>query len=356
QIELVMKDVHGVKDLGVLHLLGQPNLVIEVNREECARYGLKVGDVNDVVQAAIGGQAVTQIYEGERWFDLVVRFLPEFRRDIESIGNIVVSTPDGARIPLKQLASITEQTGAFIVYRENNERYIPIKFSVRGRDLEGTVREAQERIEQQVPLPAGYRIEWHGEFDQLQEEKARLAKIVPITLLLILFLVYLVLNNVRDAFLVLAAVPFSLVGGVLALLVTGTHFSISAAVGFISLFGVAVQGALILISRMQELLREGYEIRDAIIKSAEVRMRPVLMTSLAAAIGLLPAAIATGIGAQSQQPLARVVVGGMLTSAALILLVLPVLYQLLHRYRKPSRSTGATASAGTANQGHGSHE
>ncbi|MBA5875019.1 MAG: CusA/CzcA family heavy metal efflux RND transporter [Nitrospira sp. CR1.2] len=345
QIETVMKEVQGVKDLGVLHLLGQPNLVIEVNREECARYGLKVDDVNDVVQAAIGGQTVTKIYEGERWFDLVVRFLPEFRKDIESIGNIVVSTPDGARIPLKQLAAITEQTGAFIVYRENNERYIPIKFSVRGRDLEGTVRDAQQRIEQQIQLPAGYRIEWHGEFDQLQEEKARLAKIVPITLGLILILVYLVLNNFRDALLVLAAVPFSLVGGVLALLVTGTHFSISAAVGFISLFGVAVQGALILISRMQDFLREGWEVREAIMKSAEVRMRPVLMTSLAAAIGLLPAAVANGIGAQSQQPLARVVVGGMLTSAVLILFVLPVLYQLLHRYRRRPNSS-ATAVAG----------
>ncbi len=331
RIGQVMQEVRGVKDLGVLHLLGQPNLVIEVNRDECARYGLKVGDVNAVVQAAIGGQAVTQVYEGERWFDLVVRFLPEFRRDLESIGNIVVSTQEGARIPLKQLASITEQTGAFIVYRENNERYIPIKFSVRGRDLESTVREAQERIAQQVTFPQGYRIEWHGEFDQLQEEKARLSKIVPMTLAIILFLVYLALNNVRNALLVLAAVPFSLVGGVWALLATGTNFSISAAVGFISLFGVAVQGALILVSRMQSMREEGYELHQAIMKSAEVRMRPVLMTSLAAAIGLLPAAVVGGIGAQSQQPLARVVVGGMLTSAVLILFVLPVLYQLLHR-------------------------
>ena len=200
------------------------------------------------------------------------------------------------------------------------------------------MREAQERIEKQIRFPSGYRMEWHGEFDQLQEEKARLAKIVPMTLLIILFLVYLVLNNLRDALLV--AVPFSLVGGVLALLVTGTHFSISAAVGFISLFGVAVQGALILVSRMQDLLREGYEIREAIMKSVEVRMHPVLMPSLAAAIGLLPAAIASGIGAQSQQPLARVVVGGMLSSAALILFVLPVLYQLLHRLHGKSSSQG----------------
>lgn len=333
RIEQVMKDVPGVRDLGTFHLMGQPNLIIEVDRKECARYGLQVGDVNDVIQAAIGGQAVTQVYEGEKWFDLVVRFLPEYRRDIDSIGRILISTPDGARIPIKQLATISEKTGAFIVYRENNERYIPIKFSVRGRDLESTVTDAQRRIEEQVKLPEGFRTEWHGEYDQLQEEKLRLAKIVPITLLIIFLLVYFVLHSMRDAVLVLIAVPFSLVGGILALAVTGTHFSISAAVGFISLFGVAVQGALILISRIQELVHEGHPMDDAIMQSAEVRLRPVLMTSLAAAIGLLPAAVATGIGSQSQQPLARVVVGGMLTSAVLILVVLPILYRLWHRGR-----------------------
>ncbi len=332
KIQREMQNVRGVKDLGVLHLLGQPNLIIEVNRQECARYGLKVGDVNDVIQAAIGGQAVTQVYEGEKWFDLVVRFLPEYRRDIETIGQILVSTPEGARIPIKQLASISEQTGAFIIYRENNERYIPIKFSVRGRDLEGTVKEAQDVLAKNVSLPDGYHMEWHGEYDQLQDEKTRLAQIVPVTLLLILFLVYFVLNSIRDALLVLIAVPFSLVGGVLALALTGTHFSISAAVGFISLFGVAVQGALILVSRIRDLLLEGFDIRTAILKSAEVRMRPVLMTSLAAAIGLIPAAVASGIGAQSQQPLARVVVGGMLTSAVLILVVLPILYRWAYRW------------------------
>jgi cobalt-zinc-cadmium resistance protein CzcA len=334
QIKSIMRQVRGVKDLGILHLLGQPNLVIEVDRRACARYGIKVGDVNDVIQAAIGGLAVTQVYEGEKWFDLVVRFLPEYRRDEDTIGNIQVSTPEGARIPLKQLATIGEQTGAFIIYRENNERYIPIKFSVRGRDLESTVHEAQKRIAAEVRLPEGYRMEWHGEYDQLQEEKLRLAKVVPITLLVILFLVYFALNSFRDALLVLFAVPFSLVGGVLALAVTRTNFSISAAVGFISLFGVAVQGALILVSRIRDLVQEGHDVRTAILTSAEARMRPVLMTSLAAAIGLFPAAVATGIGAQSQQPLARVVVGGMLTSAVLILVVLPVLYQLLHRAEK----------------------
>jgi cobalt-zinc-cadmium resistance protein CzcA len=249
---------------------------------------------------------------------------------VESIGNILVNTPDGAHIPLKQLASITEQAGAFIIYRENNQRYIPIKFSVRGRDLESTVQEAEARLHQEVSLPERYRTEWHGEFDQLQDEKRRLEIIVPVSLLVIFFLVFLTVSSFREALLVLCTVPFALIGGVLSLAVTGTNFSISAAVGFISLFGVAIQGGLILIVRIRESLEEGHDLDTAILKSADMRMRPVLMTTLAAAIGLLPAAVATGIGAQSQQPLARVVVGGMLTSALLILLVLPVLYKIVH--------------------------
>ncbi|MBM4124598.1 MAG: efflux RND transporter permease subunit, partial [Nitrospira sp.] len=345
EIEKVMQQVPGVKDLGVFHLTGQPNLLIKVDREACARYGLLVSDVNTVIQAAIGGQAVTRVYEGERWFDLVVRFLPEYRQDVEAISNIQVSTPDGARIPLKQLAAISLQTGAFIIYRENNERYIPIKFSVRGRDLESTVKEAEAMIRKQVTLPERYRIEWHGEYDQLQDEKKRLATIVPLSLVLILFLVFLAVNSFRDAVLVLLAVPFALVGGIFSLLLTGTEFSISAAVGFISLFGVAIQGGLILVVRIRDLMEEGYDLRTAILTSADVRMRPVLMTTLAAAIGLLPAAVATGIGAQSQQPLARVVVGGMLTSAVLILMVLPVLYQLLHRWENRKQEEAAESDA-----------
>jgi cobalt-zinc-cadmium resistance protein CzcA len=347
EIEKIMRQVPGVKDLGIFHLMGQPNLLIQVDRQACARYGLLVSDVNQVVQAAIGGQAVTRVFEGERWFDLVVRFMPEFRQDIEAIGNIQVSTPDGARIPLKQLAAISLQTGAFIIYRENNERYIPIKFSVRGRDLESTVKEADTLIRQQVTLPERYRFEWHGEYDQLQDEKRRLATIVPASLVFILFLVYLAVNSFKDAVLVLLAVPFALVGGIFSLLLTGTNFSISAAVGFISLFGVAIQGGLILVVRIRDLMEEGYDLRTAILTSADVRMRPVLMTTLAAAIGLLPAAVATGIGAQSQQPLARVVVGGMLTSAFLILMVLPVLYQLLHRRDLKGEEGEAAEQEGT---------
>ena len=332
EIEKVMKDVAGVKDLGILRLMGQPNLLIEVNREASARYGLQVSDVNAVVQAAIGGQAVTRVYEGERLFDLVVRFLPEYRQDPEAIGNILVNTPNGARIPLKQLATIATQTGPFIIYRENNERYIPIKFSVRERDLESTVTEAQKRLAQAVKLPERYRMDWAGQYDQLKTEQARLGQIVPVSLVIILFLLYTTFNSIKNALLVLVTVPFALVGGALALTLTGTHFSISAAVGVISTLGVAILGGVLLISRIEDYRFNGMSIREAILKGADVQMRPILMATLAAAIGLFPAAVATGIGSQAQQPLARVVVGGMLTAAVMILVVLPVLYEVVHRH------------------------
>ncbi|MDH5347171.1 MAG: CusA/CzcA family heavy metal efflux RND transporter [Nitrospira sp.] len=331
EIESVMKQVPGVKDLGIFRLVGQPNLLIQVDREASARYGLRVSDVNAVVQAAIGGQAVTQVYEGEKLFDLVVRFLPEYRQDIESIGNILVSTPDGARIPLKQLAAITIQTGAFIIYRENNERYVPIKFSVRDRDLQSTVEEAQAILARQITLPDGYRMEWAGQYDQLKEEQKRLVKIVPVSLVIIFFLLYTTFDSLKNAVLVLAAVPFALLGGVLSLVMTHTNFSISAVVGMISTFGVAILGGVLLISSIEEFRRAGLDLRQAVLRGADMQMRPILMATLGAAIGLLPASLATGIGAQAQKPLARVVVGGMLTAAFLILVVLPVLYEIVHQ-------------------------
>jgi cobalt-zinc-cadmium resistance protein CzcA len=341
QIEKVMKPIAGVQDLGVFRLLGQPNLLIAVDRNACARYGVLVADVNTVVQAAIGGQAVTQVLEGERRFDLVVRFLPEYRQDVEAISAIQVSTPDGLRIPLKQLAEISTQTGAFIIYRENNERYIPIKFSVRNRDLAGTVREALARINEKVPMPLGLRYEVAGQYDQLRDEQRRLAVIVPVSLLIIFFLLYVTFNSFKDACLVLATVPFALVGGILSLVLTGTHFSISAAVGIISLLGVTILGGVLLISRIDELLREGISADEAIMRAAESQMRPILMATLGAAIGLLPAAVSTGIGAQTQQPLARVVVGGMMTAAVLILVVLPVLYRMFSKSNGPDREPRA---------------
>jgi cobalt-zinc-cadmium resistance protein CzcA len=331
EIEQVMKEIRGVKDLGIFRLVGQPNLLIQVNREASARYGLQVGDVNAIVQAAVGGQAVTKVYEGEKLFDLVVRFLPEFRQDVDAIGNILVNTPEGARIPLKQLATITTQTGAFIIYRENNERYIPIKFSVRDRDLQSTVEEAQVSLAAKVSLPERHRMEWAGQYDQLKDEQKRLATIVPLSLVIILFLLYTTFDSLKNALLVLVTVPFALVGGVLSLVMTHTHFSISAAVGVISTLGVAILGGVLLISRIEDFRHTGLSLRQAVLKGADVQMRPILMATLGAAIGLLPAALASGIGAQAQKPLARVVVGGMLSAAFLILVVLPVLYELVHR-------------------------
>ncbi|HEY5627397.1 MAG TPA: CusA/CzcA family heavy metal efflux RND transporter, partial [Nitrospira sp.] len=290
EIEREMSRVPGVKDLGIFRLVGQPNLLIQIDREASARYGLQVADVNAVVQAAVGGQAVTQVYEGERLFDLVIRFLPEFRQDAEAIINILVSTPDGARIPLKQLATVTTQTGAFIIYRENNERYIPIKFSVRDRDLESTVEEAQAVLAKKVKLPGRYRMEWAGQYDQLKSEQKRLATIVPISLLLILFLLYTTFNSLKNALLVLSAVPFALIGGILALVATQTNFSISAAVGVISTLGVAILGGVLLITRIEDFRMAGLGVREAVVKAADVQMRPILMATLGAAIGLLPAA------------------------------------------------------------------
>jgi cobalt-zinc-cadmium resistance protein CzcA len=334
EIENAMRGIRGVKDLGIFRLVGQPNLLIQVDREASARYGLQVADVNAVVQAAIGGQAVTQVYEGERLFDLVVRFLPEFRQDVQAISNILVSTPNGARIPLKQLSTIASQTGAFIIYRENNERYIPIKFSVRERDLQSTVEEAQLRLAKEVSLPERYRMEWAGQYDQLKDEQRRLMTIVPISLLIILLLLYTTFDSLKNALLVLSTVPFALVGGVLSLVATRTNFSISAAVGVISTLGVAILGGVLLVTSIEQFRRTGLSLRESVVKGTDVQMRPILMATLAAAIGLLPAAMATGIGSQAQQPLARVVVGGMLTAAVLILIVLPVLYELVHRRSK----------------------
>src|SRR5881296_363659 len=328
----VMGTVQGVADLSVLTELGQPNLLVRIDRERAARYGVLPGDVNGIVQATIGGQAVTQVLDGERRFDVVVRFLPQYRNNLDTISNIPVSMPDGGRIPLKQVAEIVKQTGASFIYREDNGRYIPIKFSVRGRDLQSTIAEAERKIADQIKLPAGYHYEWAGEFQELQAAVARLEIVVPISLLIIFFLLYSMFRSLRDALLLLGTVPLALIGGMLSLLATHTNFSISAAVGFISLFGVSVLGGVILVSRIQQLREGGYSLRDAVAKGSELQLRPVLMAALAAAIGLLPASVATGIGSETQKPLARVVGGGMLTSAILILLVLPAMYLIVHRY------------------------
>jgi heavy metal efflux system protein len=333
QVMHEMDQVKGITDLGIFHVLGQPNLNITVNREKASRYGLNTGDVNTVVQAALGGTTATTVLEGDRQFALVLRLQPEFRDSLEAVRNIRVgyTTPNGnnAYIPLSELADITLDTGASYIYHETNERYIPVKFSVRGRDLGGAVEEAQERISRNVKLPPGYRIVWSGEFEDLQLAKKRLEVIVPISLALILVLLYGLFNSFRDSLLALAGIPFAVAGGVVALYVSGLDFSISSAIGFVSLFGVSVMDGILMITYYNQL-RSSHHIdrTEAMFEAATQRMRPMLMTAMSACIGLLPAAISTGIGSQVQRPLATVIVGGMLIGPIMLLVVVPAVRML----------------------------
>jgi heavy metal efflux system protein len=322
-----MAQVRGVTDLGIFHVLGQPNLNITVDREKAARYGLNTGDVNTVIQAAMAGTQATTVLEGDRQFALVVRLNPGYRDSLAKLGTVNVgyqtATGTNAYIPLNELANISLDTGASYIYHEGTQRYIPIKFSVRGRDLGGTVAEAQERIARNVRIPPGYRIIWAGEFNDLQEAQQRLMVVVPISLALILVLLYGLFNSLRDSLLALSGIPFAVCGGVLALLLTGLNFSISAAIGFISLFGVSVMNGILLLTYYRQVRESGVAPLDAMLHAAEQRMRPMLMTALSACIGLFPAAISTGIGSQVQRPLATVVVGGMLIGPIMLLVVVP---------------------------------
>ena len=323
-IQSVMATVPGVTDLAVFTETGQPNLVISIDRTMAGRYGLMAADVNAAVEAAIGGAAATQILEGDRRFDFVVRYKAEARQDPEAMKNILLATPDGSRVPLGQVASIGFREGAFMVYRENGRRYIPIKFSVRGRDLAGAIQELQSKLARSIRLPEGYHYEWAGEYDSLRKEQQRLAIIIPVAIGMILTLLYVSFNSIRDALAVLAVLPFGIAGGVLALFVSETPFSISAAVGFASVFGVATLGGLVFVAGIRRAEAHEHGIKHSIIRASVGEMRAVLMACLAAGLGLLPAAISHGIGAQAQQPLARVVVGGMFTTSLAILIVIPV--------------------------------
>jgi len=328
QVRDQMNQIRGIADLGIFPVLGQPNLNIKVDRAKAARYGLNSGDVNTVIQAAMGGAVATEILEGDRQFDMVVRYTPEYRESIDKIRNIKVAYQTGggnAYIPLSDLATITLDTGAAWIYHESAQRFIPVKFSVRGRDLGSTVEDAQQRIAKNVRLPPGYRLLWAGEFGDLQDAKKRLEIIVPISLVLIIGLLYTLFNNLRDCFLTLAGIPFAVAGGVLALYISGLNFSISAAIGFVSLFGVSVMDGILMITFYNQERSQGLAPVDAMYRAASTRMRPLLMTALSACIGLLPAAISTGIGSQVQRPLATVIVGGMLLGPVMLLLVVPAL-------------------------------
>ncbi|HVH66597.1 MAG TPA: CusA/CzcA family heavy metal efflux RND transporter [Gemmatimonadales bacterium] len=340
EIRDTMAHVPGVQDLAIFQETGQPALVIAVDRQASARYGMAAADVNAAVQAAVGGQTATQILLGDRRFDFVVRYDPAYRVTPEAIRNILLPTSEGSQVPLGQVARVELKSGAFMIYRENGQRYIPIKFSVRGRDLASTMEDAQARLAASIHLPPGYHYEWAGEYESLQKEQRRLAVVIPVSLLIILGLLYTLFNSWRDALIVLGALPFGAIGGVLALLITGTPFSISAAVGFTSALGVGTLGGCVFLSGIRRVGRRAAQGRShdhageaglapsgpvaVVTEGAMLELRPILMACLAAGLGLLPAAISTGIGAQAQQPLARVVVGAMVTTALAILVLIPI--------------------------------
>ncbi|MFL5047483.1 MAG: efflux RND transporter permease subunit [Xanthobacteraceae bacterium] len=344
-------NVAGVAEPGAFSLLGQPNLVIRIDRAKAARYGFSVGDINSVVQAAIGGQEVSRVYEGEMNFALTVRLAPEYRGNVDAIRSIPVALPNNdpkaptAYIALGDLGEVKLESGASYIYRENNQRFVPLKYSVRGRDLGSTVAEAQQRIGQKVPLPEGYSMEWTGEFGALQDARKRLAIIVPLSLLLILMLLYSLFNSVRDSLLALSGIPFAVAGGILGLYVAGLHFSISAAIGFVSLFGVSTMDGVLLVSYIRRNIEEGIGSDEAVINAGETRMRQVFMTGLSACIGLVPAAVSTGIGSQVQQPLACVIVGGMLLSPMCSLIMIPTLARMFMPYIPGTHEGHETAAS-----------
>lgn len=349
QVMHEMRQVRGVADLGIFHVLGQPNLNIKVDREKAARYGLNAGDINTLIQAALGGAVATTLLEAERQFNVTVRLAQKYRDEVDKVRAVKVGFQTGgganAYIPLSELADISLDTGASYIWHERNERFIPVKFSVRDRDLGGTVEEAQRRVAQNVKLPNGYRIAWAGEFDSLQQAKARLAIIVPVSLAIILVLLYGLFDSLRDSLMALAGIPFAAGGGVMALYFSGLDFSISAAVGFISLFGVSVMNGILITTYYNEVRASGRGTIDAMVHAAEQRMRPMLMTALSACIGLLPAAVSSGIGSQVQRPLAAVVVGGMFIGPIILLVVVPALQTLLTRNESDSRPAAEASEA-----------
>jgi cobalt-zinc-cadmium resistance protein CzcA len=353
KIKDVMATVPGVTDLAIFNSLGQPTVRIDVDRARAARFGLAPGDVNATVQTAVGGQAAGNLYEdgSDRNFPIMVRLAPEYRQSLEAIRQITIGAqnPSGngvVQIPLSDVAQVSLVSGASFIYREQQERYIPIKFSVRDRDLGSAVLEAQQKVAQQVPL-AGYRLDWAGEFGNLQEAVQRLAIVVPISLLLICILLYVNFASVSDMLLAASVMPMSLVGGIFALYVTGTPFSVSAAIGFVALFGIAAMDGIIVLSYFNRMIADGLDRASALLRTAEVQMRPVVMTCVAACVGLLPAAISTGIGSQVQKPLALVVVGGILVAPVLILIVLPVLIDLFSRRGQEAEGGDHTSSMQT---------
>jgi cobalt-zinc-cadmium resistance protein CzcA len=338
KIKSVLATVQGVTDLAVFTSLGQPTIQIDIDRARAARYGLSPGDINATIRVAIGGDTAGDIYEpgSDRHFPIIVRLAPEYRRSAEAIHNLRIGAqgPNGiTQIPLSEVASIQLVSGAAYIYREQQERYLPIKFSVRERDLGGAIKEAQQKVAAQVQLPPGSRIEWVGEFGNLQDAIKRLSIVVPISLALIGVLLWFNFGSMTDTLLAMSVIPMAIFGGVLGLLISGIPFSVSAAIGFIALFGIAVMDGIIILSQYNQLIDEGFDRIRAVIRTGELQLRPVLMTCVIAGVGLLPAAMSSGIGSQVQKPLAIVVVTGMMLAPLVILITLPVLISYFSRRR-----------------------
>ena len=341
-IYTILKGVQGIEDLGVMRNLGQPELQIDLNQTKMAQYGVVAADANAVIEMAIGGKAVTQIYEGEQKFDLRIRYPEDFRNNEVSIGDLRVPTLTGNNVPLREISSIQKITGISIVYRDKNQRYGAIKFSIRGRDMGSTIKEAQAKVNAKISLPKGYHMEWAGDFENQERATQRLSQVVPISLLLIFFVLFILFGNIRDSLLVLNNVPFAIMGGILALLVTNINFNISAGIGFIALFGICVQNGVILITRFKSNIKElrhhatWKSFPDALRAGVEDRLRPILMTAMMAAIGLLPAAMSAGIGSEASKPLAIVVIGGLITNTIFNLFVFPIVFYWSYRKRVES--------------------
>jgi cobalt-zinc-cadmium resistance protein CzcA len=331
----ILRTVTGIEDLGVIRNIGQPELDIDLDQEKMALYGVSTADANAVIEMAIGGKAVSQLYEGVRKFDIRIRFPEQYRATETDIGNLMVPTQSGSKVPVQEIARISKSTGPCLIFRDDNQRYAAVKFSIRGRDMGSTIAEAQQKVDQVVHLKKGYSMEWQGDFENQQRATKRLTEVVPISLLLIFLLLFAMFGNLKDAGLVFLNVPFAVVGGIVALLITGTNFSISAGIGFIALFGICILEGVLLITafkRNLDLIRHSESPLYTSIKlGVNELIRPVMMTALMASIGLLPAAISTGIGSESSRPLARVVIGGLICATIFSLLIFPLVFFLSYR-------------------------
>jgi cobalt-zinc-cadmium resistance protein CzcA len=326
EIVNIMRQIKGIEDLGVFRVLGQPNLNVAVDRAAAARYQINVADVQDAIQTAVGGNALTQVLKGEARYDLTLRYLPKYRDTQEAIENIRLLAPSGERVSLAQLCKITETDGASEVYREGNRRYVAIKYSVRGRDLGSTVEEAIKKVNEQVKLPTGYSLDWEGEYESQKRANARLLIVLPITIFIIFIILYTMFKSFKWALLIMATIAIAPIGGLLALWFTGTHFSVSSGVGFLALFGVSVQTGVIMLEYINQLRARRYTIEDAAVEGAVLRLRPIMMTMLVATLGLLPAALSHAIGSDSQRPFAIVIVGGLIAALIMSVFLLPTLY------------------------------